>query len=141
MAPRRWLIAIGAVVLAGMLLCGAFSLGVFAGRRGLSGDTLRTSPEAEPLLRLCDEFGQPDVLGRVRRATSEVLDLATSDGPRSVQMNAGTQLFDEGSAAMSITDLRPGDLVAVYGELNGTAGRAFTARVVVRLPPRVMAEP
>jgi hypothetical protein len=85
MTQRRWLTAIGALILVGMLLCGAFSLGVYYGKQGLSGDTLRTSPEANALVGLRDGLGQPDLLGRVRRPTPGVLDLATGDGPRSIR--------------------------------------------------------
>ncbi len=141
MAQRCWLTVIGAVILAGMLLCGAFSLGVAYGKQGLSGDTLRASPEAGALVRLRDELGQPDLLGRIRRASPETLDLATSDGPRSVEMNAETRFLDERGVSMAATDFRSGDLVAVYGELNALAGRVFIARLVVRLPPRATVQP
>jgi hypothetical protein len=124
-----------------MLLSGAFSLGVYYGKHGLSGDTLRTSPEANALVRLRDELGQPDLLGRVRRATPEMLDLATSEGPRSVELNADTQFLDERGTTMPATDLRSGDRVAVYGELNAAAGRVFIARLVVRLPPQATVQP
>jgi hypothetical protein len=141
MAQRRWLIAVGAVVLAGMLLCGAFSLGVYYGKHGLSADTLRTSPEANGLVRLRDELGQPDVLWRVRRATPEMLDLATSEGPRSVELSADAQFLDERGMTMAANDFRPGDRVAVYGELNAAAGRVFIVRLVVRLPPPATVQP
>jgi hypothetical protein len=141
MARSRWLIAMGAVVLAGMLLCGAFSLGVYAGKHGLSGDTPRTSPEAEPLLRLRDELGQPDLQGRVRRASPQVLDLATSEGPRSVELNGETQFLNERGARMTVADLHPGDPVAVYGDLGVAEARLFIGRLVVRLPIRGTAQP
>jgi len=141
MAQRRWLIAMGAVILVGMLLCGAFSLGVYYGKHGLSGDTLRTTQDPGPLVRLRDEFGQPDLLGRVRRANAETFDLATTEGPRSVEVNAETQFLDESGATMNVTEFRSGDLVAVYGELNTVVGRVFVARLVVRLPPRATLQP
>lgn len=141
MAQRRWLTAMGAVILVGMLLCGAFSLGVYYGKHGLSGDTLPTAQDAGPLVRLRDAFGQPDLLGRVRRANPETLDLATAEGPRIVEVNAETQFLDERGATMNVTDFRSGDLVAVYGELNTLAGRVFVARLVVRLAPRATLQP
>lgn len=141
MAQRHWLTAIGAVILVGMLVCGAFSLGVYYGKQGFSGDTLRTTPEAGPLVRLRDEFGQPDLRGRVRRAVPGVLDLATSEGPRSVEVNTETRFLDESGTTMNVADFRSGDLVAVYGELNTVAGRVFIARLVVRLPPRATVQP
>jgi hypothetical protein len=124
-----------------MLLCGAFSLGVYYGKHGLSGDTLRASPEANTLVGLRDELGQPDLLGRVRRATPEVLDLATGDGPRSIELDADIQFLDERGERVSATDFGSGDLVAAYGELNAVDGRVFIARLVVRLPPRAIATP
>jgi len=141
MAQRRWLTPIGAVILVGMLLCAAFSLGVYYGKHGLSRDTLRTRPEANALVALRNEIGPPDLLGRIRRMTPAAFDLATSQGPRSVEINAETQYLDEGGASIAAANLGIGDRVAVYGELTAGAGRVFVARLVVRLPVQATVQP
>jgi hypothetical protein len=88
-----------------------------------------------------DELGQPDLRGRIRRATAEGFDLATRDGPRSVELDVDTRFLDERGAKVSAADPHAGELVAVYGELNTVESSVFIARAVVRLPPRAIATP
>jgi hypothetical protein len=57
------------------------------------------------------------------------------------ELDAETQFLDERGERVSATDLRSGDLVAAYGELNAVEGGVFIACIVVRLPPRAIATP
>lgn len=141
MAQRRWLISMGAVILVGMLLCSAFSLGVYVGKYGLSGEGLRAGAAAESAAQTRDAVGQPDLVGMIRRAAPDALELATREGPRWIELGPDTQFVDERGVALSAADFHPGELVAVFGELNPTEGRVFLAHLVVRLPPRAPTQP
>lgn len=136
MAQRRWLIAIGALVLVGMLACGAFSLGIYVGKYGLTGEGLRAAFQYETARSPGAAVGRPDVIGRLRRALPEALDLVTAAGPRRVELSQETQFVDEKGVALSADMLRVGDLLAVFGEPGGGGGQAFIANLVVRLPPQ-----
>jgi hypothetical protein len=75
------------------------------------------------------------VLGRVRTITPEALQLASPDGPRLVEITDLTRVEDENGDALSISDLHPGDVVAVFGELAAGDGRRLVAVRIVRVPP------
>lgn len=141
MAQRRWLIGIGALVLAGMLACGAFSLGLYLGRYGLSGEGLRAAFQVRAVPSVGNGAGRPDVVGRLRRALPEALDLATASGPRRIELAAEARIVDDTGASLSAEALRVGDLIAVFGEFGGAGGQTFTANLVVRLPPQATRTP
>jgi len=136
MAQRRWLIAVGALILAGMLACGAFCLGIYVGKYGLTGEGLRAAFQGRAAQQPAAAAGRPDVVGRLRRVMPEALDLATASGPRRIELTPGTQFVDERGAALTAEDLLVGDLIAVFGELGGDGARSFAANLVVRLPPQ-----
>ena len=160
---REWQIALGAAVLVLMLLAGAFSLGVYIGRHGLSREGLRLQgPGAAQPGPLAPQgpgagqpgalgpqgdipaFGaeQPQVVGRVRAVSSESLELATQQGPRLVSLSPETRLEDAQGARLEWTDLRPGAIAAVFGEFSAEGGgRQLLAERVVLLPERPQGQP
>jgi hypothetical protein len=141
MAQCRWLIGIGAVIVVGMLLCGAFSLGIYVGKYGFSAQGIGAASQAGGLPQARPAAGQPDLVGMIRRVAPDSLEVATRQGPRWVDLGADTQFVDERGVALSADDFHPGDLVALFGELHATEGRIFLAHLVVRLPPQAPAQP
>jgi hypothetical protein len=141
MAQRRWLIATGGAVLIGMLLCGAFALGVYVGKYGFTGQGLTYGPNAPPQPGAAGAAPQPDLVGLVRRVSFDSFELATREGPRWVEIDPSAQFLDERGAPLTRSDLRVGDLVAVFGDLNPAEGRLFLAQRIIRLPPRAQDPP
>jgi len=79
----------------------------------------------------------PRLIGRLIAISPDGLDLATPDGPRPVLLTADTVIEDGEGGALALSDLAPGDVVGIYGELSGGgAGRTLTATRVVILPPQ-----
>ncbi len=142
MAENRWQIAVGALVLLGMLLAATFSLGVYVGRHGLSREGLRYQPgpqAGQPQVPGGPGGApgpRPDLIGRLRGASPQGLELATQQGPRFVALNEDTKLESMQGDPLTVEDLKPGDLLAVFGEFSVGDGRELLATRVVRLPER-----
>ncbi|MEW6569283.1 MAG: hypothetical protein AB1449_14195 [Chloroflexota bacterium] len=145
MVGRRWLVGAGAVVLALMLITASFSLGVYVGEHGWTRQGLQYSPApAGPLPQANAGPGpgrQPALTGRIRLLTEDGLELATPNGPRQVDLNPQTTFEDETGAPLAPSDLRRGDIVAVFGRLTAGDGGRLLATRVVRLSAPPPAQP
>ncbi len=144
MVTNRKLIFAGGVVLVLVLIIGAFSLGVYIGRYGVSSQGLHyqtaggvpqidrsqlTRPEGIP-------EGEPDVVGLVRGGTRDGIQLATKQGPKWIEVDANTSVLEISGGELGLKDLRPRDLVAVFGEFSVDDGSTLLATYIVRLPQR-----
>lgn len=135
MVENRWQIAVGALILVAMLMAGAFSVGVYIGRHGLSGQGLRYQPP--PANQAPPTGGQaprPDVLGRLRSVSDQGFELATQSGPRLVAVDDETRLTDAQGQSLAWDDLKQGDLLAVFGDFTAGDGRQLLARRVILVP-------
>ena len=142
MAENRWQIILGAGVLLLMLLAGTFSLGVYIGRHGLSRDGLRYQPSQvdkpqvfQPAQRPAGiPEGEPELIGRLRSATRQGIELATQNGIRFVTIDQETELLNERGEALQRSDFQTGDILAIFGEFSINEGNQLLAEVIVRLP-------
>jgi hypothetical protein len=143
MAERRWQILLGAAVLVLMLLAAAFSLGVYVGEHGWTGDALRYQPEALPGAPAlpAGAGGQPNVTGRIRRLSPQSLELATPNGPRHIELTSDTRYEDEQGTTIALEDLRPGQVVAVFADVIAGDGLLLLATRIVRLPSAAPNQP
>lgn len=136
MAQNRWQIAVGAVVLMLALLAGAFSLGVYVGRYGLTAQGLRLQPSDanRPAGNMQPAEGdEPALIGRLLQIRENGLDLATQQGRRFVSTSPETQWIDPQGGPLDPESLQEGDLLAIFGRLED-GGRQLVADRVVRLP-------
>ena len=62
-------------------------------------------------------------------------ELTTPDGPRSVLLSADTVFEDYEGNALNLSDLKEGQVIAVYGIFNGGGRGTMTAMRVIVLPP------
>lgn len=144
MVKNRKLIFAGGVVLVLVLIVGAFSLGVYIGRYGVSAQGLHyqaaggapqidrsrlTRPAGIPT-------GEPDIVGLVRGGTRDGIQLATQQGPKWIEVDADTSIMEISGRELGLKDLRPRDLVAVFGEFSVDDGSTLLATHIVRLPQR-----
>ena len=144
MVENRWQIVVGAVMLLLILLVGTFSLGVYVGRHGLSQEGLRYQPapprgitEPKPAERAKDlPAGNPDVVGRIRALAPQNIQIATKDRPRWVEVDDSTRVHEANGQSLDLTDLRLGDVVAVFGDFSPGDGSRLLATHIVRLPPK-----
>lgn len=149
MAENRWQIVIGAAMLLPILLIGSFSLGIYVGRHGLNQGGLRYQPappgdvlEPKSTGRVDDlPVGNPDVVGRIRTLAPRGIQIATQEGPRLVEVNDATRVHEAGGKSLKLTDLRLGDIVAVFGEFRSRDGQLLLAMHVVRIPPKSPEQP
>ena len=148
MAENRWQIILGAVVLLVVLLTGAFSLGIYVGRHGWGEDGLRyqpAGPEGQPGAPPGgpQDFAvdPPDLVGRIRALSQLGIQLATQDGPRIVEVSENTRVEDKDGAPLTLSDLRLGDLIAVFGDFTPGDGQRLVASQIVRLPERKPQQP
>ena len=149
MAENRWQIAIGAVVLMLMLLIGTFSLGIYIGRHGLSREGLRYQPAQQVNPQGIDPAnhppsipqGEPDLIGRLRSGSQRGIELATRNGVRFAAIDENTKLLNQRGEALERTDIRAGDILAIYGEFNINEGQQLLANVIVRIPDQQPLQP
>ena len=153
MAENRWQIILGAAVLLLMLLAGTFSLGIYIGRHGLSREGLQYQPAAQGNQQVLprDQVaknrppgvpqGQPDLIGRLRKGSRNVVELATENGIRFVAIDIDTKLLDEEGNPLQGTDLQAGDILAIFGEFSANEGQQLLASVILRLPERSPPQP
>jgi hypothetical protein len=141
---RKMLLGAGAAMLVGMMVLAAFSLGVYVGHQGLLVGTLDNfgarpvtdQPAAAqqpsgPAQEL--PAGSPALVGRVGGITNEGLFVRTTGGPRLVEVDKETRIRDGQGQALSMSDLRSGANVAVFGEFSED-GRTLLANVIVLVP-------
>jgi len=135
MAQRGWLIGLGAVTLTGMLVCAAFSLGVYLGRYGTSAQGIRYNAPAAAVGAAAQPGvpDQPDLIGILRRGSDGALELTTRQGPRLVEVTPATLIVDGYGENLILEDLRPGDVLAVFGGLDHGNGRRFLADRILRV--------
>jgi hypothetical protein len=69
----------------------------------------------------------PDALGRLVSLTATSVTLDTPQGQVTLAVNASTRAIDEQGNSLAATDLKPGDVIAVFGR--------DTATTLMRLPP------
>ena len=151
---RKIAMGCGATLLIFLMVLGAFSLGVYVGNRGLLVGTLqnfgtgpaagqrplqpRTGPVQQPLqdpgvLEPQLPPGSPALVGRLGAITNEGLFLETPQGPRLVEVGEDTQVQDRRGQKLSLSDLRQGMQLAIFGEFSRD-GRRLTAETIVILP-------
>ncbi|NIS83100.1 MAG: hypothetical protein GTO14_23515 [Anaerolineales bacterium] len=149
MVENRGLIIAGAVILLFMLIVGSFSLGAYFGQHGLSQDGLRLQPaqpgqpqQGAPALRPQGfPAGEPDVIGLIRAGMSNGIALATKDGPRLIEIEQSTKVVDVKGIPLKLHDLRPGDIIAAFGEFATNDNQRLQATYIVRLPQRSPDQP
>ena len=144
MVANRKLIIAGGMVLILVLLISAFSLGVYIGRYGVSAEGLHyqaaggipqidrsrlTRPEGIP-------EGEPDITGMIRATSRDGIQIATQQGPKWTETDVKTSVMEISGNELSVKDLRPRDLIAVFGELTIDDGSTLLATHIVRLPQR-----
>lgn len=145
---RKLLIAAGAMVIVGMLLVASFALGVYIGEHGWTragltlqgpgGGTGKPPPGGAGAPGLPSPLPggdrRPDLVGRIREIFEGTLMLATSGGPRTVELNEHTRVATAEREPRSLDNLERGQLVAVFGRRNGD-GQVLVAELLVLLPP------
>lgn len=137
-------IGAGAALLIGIMVLGAFSLGVFVGHQGLLVGTVgnlgarpavdQPAPQAVPSAPLQDlPAGRAALVGTVGGVTNEGLFVRTLQGPRLVEVDEETRVRDRQGRELSFSDLRPGMQVSIFGEFSED-GRTLTAHTIVVVP-------
>jgi hypothetical protein len=144
MVANRKLVIAGGVILILVLLVGAFSLGVYIGRYGISADGLHyqasrnipqvdrsqlTRPEGIPA-------GEPDIVGMIRVGSRDGIQIATQQGPKWIKVDVNTSILEISGSELNLSDLHPRDLVAIFGEFSIDDGSNLLATHIVRLPQR-----
>jgi hypothetical protein len=142
MAENRWQIVLGAAVLLLMLLAGTFSLGVYIGRHGLSREGLQYQPLQQPNPQVIHPNrpadipeGEPDIIGRLRTASPQGIEIATQNGIRFVVINQETKLLDERGETLERSGIHRGDILAIFGSFRLNDGNQLLAEVIIRIPP------
>ncbi|MEW6718088.1 MAG: hypothetical protein AB1345_11380 [Chloroflexota bacterium] len=156
MTLNRVLIPIGLLVLICMLVIGAFAIGVYVGERGWTqgggqaqadvGPPAQVQqPNIKPVLppsgagnQIQDLLpglppGRPQVIGRILQISPNVLELATSDGLRLVQLTSDTSYQEADGSSITLQDLKKRDQVAVFGTFVFGDSTQLQADVIVRL--------
>jgi hypothetical protein len=138
MAENRWQIVVGAVVLMLALLAGAFSVGVYVGRYGLTAQGLRLQPSDanRPAGNLPPgQGGEPTLIGRLVQIREDGLDLATQQGRRFVSVSPQTEWIDPQGQPIDPESLQEGTILAIFGQFEEGGNRLLADRIV-RLPPQ-----
>ena len=142
---NRWLIIVGMVVIVGMLVIAAFSVGVYVGEHGWTSGGLRyqprghsppkgDSPPARPGIPGLPP-GPPQIIGRLQVKSSKTILLDTRNGPRHIALTPETRFMNSAGDDLNLEDLQIGDILGVFGRYDPAAG-VFQAEIVLRLPPK-----
>ena len=139
---HKVMVGLGGVLIVGMLLVAAFSLGVYVGEHGwtwrgisLAGPQPQPRPGAGPPPPALPGLGRPDLVGRVRRVEEARLSLATPKGPRVVEVTDRTRVRTVDGEEVGMEEVQSGGLVAVFGHPDQSR-RLLIADVIVLLPAR-----
>lgn len=142
---QKLLIGFGALIIVAIMVIGAFSMGVYVGKRGWTAGPpsvvgpggppppqggQRPAPPREPLPK-----GRPDLIGLVQSVARRSVTIKTGAGPRLVLVNDETRVRWHDDRAASLADLRRNMPVAVFGQFADD-GRTLTASLIVILPPK-----
>jgi hypothetical protein len=141
---RKTLVGAGAALLVGMMVLAAFSLGVYVGHQGLLVGTLdnfgaRAVADQPAAVQQPSGPAQelpaatPALVGKVGAITNEGLFVRTIGGLRLVEVGEETRIRNGRGQTLSMSDLRPGANVVVYGEFSED-GRTLLANVIVSVP-------
>jgi ABC-type sugar transport system ATPase subunit len=75
----------------------------------------------------------------LQRSTHGTLELSTRQGPRQAEVGPTTEIRDGMGSTLTLVDLRPGDILAVFGSLGN--GRRFLADRILRVSAPAPAQP
>ena len=156
MQTKPILIGFAAAILILIVAAASFSAGLYLGQRGYvadlqyqppqnaqgqppAGNSPQSGPQAgqpgpqggQPNPGVIGPLGEPswppDALGRLVSLTATSLTLDTPQGQVTLAVNASTRTIDEQGNSLATTDLKTGDVIAVFGR--------DTATTLMRLPP------
>ena len=149
MQTKPILIGFAAAILILIVAAASFSAGLYLGQRGYVADLqyqppqnaqgqppVGNSPQSGPQAGQPNPGGigppgapswPPDALGRLVSLTATSITLDTPQGQVTLAVNASTRAIDEQGNSLATTDLKTGDVIAVFGR--------DTATTLMRLPP------
>ena len=156
MPTKPILIGFAAAILILIVAAASFSAGLYLGQRGYvadlqyqppqnaqgqppAGNSPQSGPQAgqpgpqggQPNPGVIGPPGAPswppDALGRLVSLTATSITLDTPQGQVTLAVNASTRTIDEQGNSLATTDLKTGDVIAVFGR--------DTATTLMRLPP------
>ena len=134
---RRWLRAIGAVILTAVMLLTAYSLVIETASNDSDSrvEQVRqgnqaTSSRPPSILALSEP---PDISGTISALSPRALTISTQTGPRVVRLDADTKVIVEDGSEGTRDDLARGTPVAIVSETRD-GGRTFAALEIALLP-------
>jgi len=149
MQTKPILIGFAAALLVLIVAAASFSAGLYLGQRGYVADLQYQPPQnaqGQPPVGNSPQSGPqggqpnpggigppgapswpPDALGRLVSLTATSITLDTPQGQVTLAVNASTLAIDEQGNSLATTDLKTGDVIAVFGR--------DTATTLMRLPP------
>ena len=156
MQTKPILIGFAAAILILIVAAASFSAGLYLGQRGYVADLQYQPPQnaqGQPPVGNSPQSGPqggqpgpqvgqpnpgvigppgapswpPDALGRLVSLTATSITLDTPQGQVTLAVNASTRTIDEQGNSLATTDLKTGDVIAVFGR--------DTATTLMRLPP------
>ena len=149
MQTKPILIGFAAAILILIVAAASFSAGLYLGQRGYVADLQYQPPQnaqGQPPVGNSPQSGPqagqpnpgvigppgapswpPDALGRLVSLTATSITLDTPQGQVTLAVNASTLAIDEQGNSLATTDLKTGDVIAVFGR--------DTATTLMRLPP------
>ncbi len=142
---QKLLIGFGVFIIVAVMTIGAFSVGLYVGRRGWTAGPPSVvgpggqqpaqggQPPAAPRGPLPKE--KPDLIGVVQSVANRSLTVRTGQGSRLVLTGDQTRVRRHDGREASLADLRRNMPVAVFGQFSDD-GRNLTASIIVILPPK-----
>lgn len=151
MQNKPILIGFASAILILVVAAASFSAGLYLGQRGYVADLQYQSPQGSipnSGLPAGPQAGQPaqggvnpaagngppgapywppDVIGRLVSLDADSITLEAPRGQVTVAISASTVYLDQAGRKISVSDLRTGDVIAIFGTDD--------SRVIMRLPP------
>ena len=153
MAKNHWTLLLGLIIITGILVTAAFSLGLYVGKRGLIEQGIQqginqprqTVNNQQPAQNLPDQNAaqahdnqsaqirqeQPDLTGRFVNFSDNLLVLNTPNGMRQVILSEDTLLISPEKGELSWEDISRGDTLAIFGSLNENTRQLEAVRIIL----------
>ena len=155
MVKNHWSLLIGLIIISGMLVTAAFSLGLYIGKRGLIEEGIQqginqprqTANNQQPAQNLPAQGAnnnnnnqlhqtqarqeEPDLTGRFVNLEDDLLVLNTPNGIRQVSVSEDTILISPEKDELSWQEISRGDSLAVFGILNQDTRQLEAVRILL----------
>ncbi|HEY59930.1 MAG TPA: hypothetical protein G4N92_04510 [Anaerolineae bacterium] len=142
---NRWQLIVGLIIITGMLVTLAFSVGVYVGKRGMLNQEFERLKNPVPQQNQQKQTlsnrdnaqegapKQPDIIGMLEEKSNDYLMISTTQGIKQISITPDTLFISANQNPIKLEDLSRGDIIGIFGNLSPDRGDVFEALLVVKI--------